>query len=303
LTTKKGGGRKFHMKQWLVITLLIPRGLEEGISNFLIEQGATGIEEIDEDLKWERLKAYFLKDGKEKSVLRTLHRYLRSLQTISPEMPSIKIEMISIPEQDWGENWKKFFKPVQVGSRFVVKPPWSKTRLKKGQVPIVITPGMAFGTGSHATTKLCIQALEARLRKRGLSVLDVGTGSGILSIAAAKLGAGEVLGLDIDGVAVRAARENVRQNGVSDIVRIRKGRIGDIRRKFDIVVANIDHKSLRRMRIPLLLHLKTQGFLILSGILEADRDFFRQHYLKTNLLRWAKVTQEEEWVCLVLKKK
>jgi ribosomal protein L11 methyltransferase len=291
------------MKQWLVINLLVPRGLEEGISNFLIEQGATGIEEIDEDLKWERLKAYFLKDGKEKSVLRTLHRYLRSLQTISPEMPSIKIEMISIPEQDWGENWKKFFKPVQVGSRCVVKPPWSKTRLKKGQVPVVITPGMAFGTGTHATTKLCIQTLELRLRRRGLSVLDVGTGSGILSIAAAKLGAGEVLGLDIDGVAVRAARENVRQNGVSDIVRIRKGRIGDIRRKFDIVVANIDHKSLRRMRIPLLLHLKAEGLLILSGILEAEGDFFRQHYLKTNLLRWAKVTQEEGWVCLVLKKK
>ena len=142
----------------------------------------------------------------------------------------------------------------------MVKPPWSKTRLQKGQIPIVITPGMAFGTGTHATTKLCIPALEPRLRRRGLSVLDVGTGSGILSIAAAKLGAGEVLGLDIDGVAVRAARENVRQNGVSDIVRIRKGRIGDIRRKFDIDVANIDHKSLRRMRIPLLRHLKTQGF-------------------------------------------
>ena len=303
MTTKRGGGREFHMKQWLVINLLVPRGLEEGISNFLIEQGATGIDEIDEDLKWERLKAYFLKDGKEKSVLRTLHRYLKSLQMIAPEMPSIQIETVTILEQDWGESWKRFFKPVQVGSRFVVKPPWSKTRLRKGQIPIEITPGMAFGTGTHATTKLCIQALEGRLQRKGLSVLDVGTGSGILSIAAAKLGAGEVWGLDIDGVAVRAARENVKKNSVSDIVKIRKTRIGYIRRKFDMVVANLDHKSLRRMKIPLIRHMKAQGFLILSGILEGEGDLLCQHYLKTGFLPWAKVTQEEGWVCLVLKKK
>jgi ribosomal protein L11 methyltransferase len=291
------------MKRWLAVFLVVPTGLGEAVSNFLMEQGATGIEEIDEDLKWERLKAYFLKDRKEKSVLRALHRYLKSLQTIAPEASSIQIETITIPEQDWGENWKRFFKPVQVGSRFVVKPPWSKTRLRKGQIPIEITPGMAFGTGTHATTKLCIQALEARLRRRGLSVLDVGTGSGILSIAAAKLGAGEVLGLDIDGVAVGAARENVRQNRVSDIVKIRKMRIGSIRRKLDIVVANIDCKSLKRMRIPLLRRLKAQGFLILSGILEGERDLFRQHYLKTGLFQWAKTAQEEGWVCLTLKKK
>ena len=268
-----------------------------------MEQGATGIEEIDEDLKKEMLKAYFLKDGKEKNVLQALHRYLKSLQTIVPEVSSIHIETVTIPEQDWGENWKKFFKPVQVGSRFMVKPPWAKSRLKRGQVPIVITPGMAFGTGTHATTKLCIQALEARLRKRGLSVLDVGTGSGILSIAAAKLGAGEVWGLDIDGVAVRAARENVEQNSVSDIIKIRKTSIGHIRRKFDIVVANIDRKSLRRMRIPLLRHLNAQGFLILSGILEGERDRLRQYYLKTGLFQWAKVAQEEGWVCVILKRK
>jgi ribosomal protein L11 methyltransferase len=291
------------MKHWLVVELFIPREFAEGVSNFLMEQGATGIEEIDEDLKKEMLKAYFLKDGKEKNVLQALHRYLKSLQTIVPEVSSTHIETVTIPEQDWGENWKKFFKPVQVGSRFMVKPPWAKSRLKRGQVPIVITPGMAFGTGTHATTKLCIQALEARLRKRGLSVLDVGTGSGILSIAAAKLGAGEVWGLDIDGVAVRAARENVEQNSVSDIIKIRKTSIGHIRRKFDIVVANIDRKSLRRMRIPLLRHLNAQGFLILSGILEGERDWLRQYYLKTGLFQWAKVAQEEGWVCVILKRK
>ncbi|MCJ7803667.1 MAG: 50S ribosomal protein L11 methyltransferase, partial [Desulfobacterales bacterium] len=153
------------MKRWLVIELFIAKEFGEAVSNFLIEQGAKGIEELDGDLKWERLRTYFPQDGKEKRVLHALHRYLKSLKKISPEIPRAQIKTASLPEQDWGENWKRFFKPVQVTSRFVVKPPWSKIRLKRGQIPIDITPGMAFGTGTHATTILCIQALEERLQK------------------------------------------------------------------------------------------------------------------------------------------
>jgi ribosomal protein L11 methyltransferase len=291
------------MKRWLVIELFIAKEFGEAVSNFLIEQGAKGIEELDGDLKWERLRTYFPQDGKEKRVLHALHRYLKSLKKISPEIPRAQIKTASLPEQDWGENWKRFFKPVQVTSRFVVKPPWSKIRLKRGQIPIDITPGMAFGTGTHATTILCIQALEERLQKRGLSVLDVGTGSGILSIIAAKLGAREVWGVDIDGVAVENARENVEKNHVSDIVKIRKGSIGNLQKKFDVVVANIDLKSLRRMRKPLLSHLKNQGFLILSGILEGEKDRLGQHFIETGLLQWEEDSQEGEWVCLTFKKK
>jgi ribosomal protein L11 methyltransferase len=190
-----------------------------------------------------------------------------------------------------------------VTSKFVVKPPWSGVRLKRGQIPIDISPGMAFGTGTHATTILCIQALEERLKKKGLSVLDVGTGSGILSIIAAKLGAKEVWGIDVDGVAVENARENVEKNCVTDIVKIRKGSIGDLQKKFDVAVANIDLKSLRRMRRPLLNHLKRRGFLVLSGILKEEKERIRQYYLETGCLRSIKETQEEEWVCLTFKKK
>jgi ribosomal protein L11 methyltransferase len=290
------------MKRWLVVTLLIPRNFEDGISNFLVEQGAKGIEEVDEDLNSIRLNTYFLQNGKKERILRNLHRYLKSLQTIFPEMSRPQVETISIPDQDWGENWKRFFKPTQVTSRFVVKPPWSSIRLRKKQIPIDINPGMAFGTGTHATTKLCIQALEKRAKKRGLSVLDVGTGSGILSVASAKLGAGEVLGLDIDSVAVEIARENVIQNNVSEIVRIKKGNIGNIKRKFDVVVANIDFKGLKRMRITLIGHLKKQGFLILAGILEEEGERLRQHYMKTGLLKLAEMAQEGEWVCLTFRK-
>jgi len=291
------------MKRWWVVELFIPKEFGDAVSNFLIEQGATGIEEIDGDLKWEMLRTYFPQDGKEKRIFHALHHYLRSLKKIAPETSRSQIKTASIPEQDWGENWKRFFKPVQVTSKFVVRPPWSKIRLKRGQIAIDITPGMAFGTGTHATTILCIQALEEKLRKRGLSVLDVGTGSGILSIIAAKLGAKEVWGIDIDGVAVEIARENVEKNHVSNIVKIRKGSIGVLEKKFDAVVANIDLKSLRRMKRPLLNHLNNQGFLILSGIMEEEKERIRQHFMETGFLKLSKVTQEGEWVCLTFKKK
>jgi ribosomal protein L11 methyltransferase len=291
------------MKRWLVVELHLPREFGEAVSNFLIEQGATGIEELEGDIKWDRLKTYFQQNGKEKGVLRALHRYLKSLKKIRPEIPRPQVKTRALPEQDWGENWKRFFKAVQVTSKFVVKPPWSRIRLKRGQIPIDIAPGMAFGTGTHATTILCIQALEERLKKRGLSVLDVGTGSGILSIIAAKSGAREVWGIDIDGVAVENAIENVEKNRVSDIVKLRKGSIADLHKKFDVIVANIDLKSLRRMRKPLLDHLNNQGFLILSGILEEEKEKIRKHYLETGLLRWIEETQEGEWVCLTFRKK
>lgn len=290
------------MKRWIAVTLLIPKELAEGISNFLIENGSTGIEELDEDLKWERLKAYFPQEGKEKRFLSALHRYIESLKGIHPEVPDIQIETASIAEQDWSENWKRYFKPIRVTSNVVVRPPWFQTRLKKGQISIVITPGMAFGTGAHASTKLCIQALERRFDKKGISVLDVGIGSGILSIAAAKMGAKEVWGLDIDKVAVEIARENVRLNGVSDIVKIREGRIGDIQKRFDVVVANIDLNGLMRMRWPLLRHLKSTGFLILSGILEREEERLRQRYLETGFFECEKMIQMEGWTCLTLKK-
>ena len=268
-----------------------------------MEQGATGIEEKEEGQKGERLKAYFLQDGREGGALRALRRYLKSLQAIQPEISQTKIETMTIPEQDWGEKWKKFFKPFQVTSRVVVKPPWSSFQPKKNKVSIIINPGMAFGTGTHSTTKLCIRALEGELRKKGLSVLDVGTGSGILSILAGRMGAGEVLGVDTDEVAVEVARENVKQNRVSDLVKVRKGSIGHIRRQFDVVVANIDFKGLRRMRQPLIRHLKKKGLLFLSGVLRREEVRLREYYMKPGHLRWVRSTREGEWVCLSFRKK
>lgn len=289
------------MKQWVALNLLIPQEFQEAVSNFLMEQGATGIVETEE-IPGVRLKAYFLRDGKEKKVARALRQYLKSLERLLSQKVSFSMDTTLIPEQDWGENWKRFFKPLRVGSRFVVFPPWERAGLKRGQIPVQITPGMAFGTGTHATTQLCIQVLENRMKRKGLSVLDVGTGSGILAIAAAKLGAQEVWAIDIDEVAIEGARENTEKNGVQGIVRIRKGGLGRIRKAVDVIVANIDLRSLMRLRMPLLRHLNDHGFLILSGILREQEESIRQYYLETKALCLVSVDHREEWSCLTFKK-
>ena len=203
------------MKQWMALNVCVPQTLQEAVSNFLMEQGATGIVETAE-ITGAGLKAYFPRDGKEETVVRALRRYLRSLERLSPQKIFFSMDTTLIFEEDWGENWKKYFRPLRVGSRFVVFPPWEKVRLKHGQIPVEIFPGMAFGTGTHATTQLCIRMLENRMKRKGLSVLDVGTGSGILAIVAAKLGVREVWAIDNDEAAIEGARERRKKWGKGD---------------------------------------------------------------------------------------
>jgi len=291
------------MKRWLEVDLWVSAGFEEAISNFLMEQGATGVEEIDEELGGKRLKTYFPRKGKDKRVLNVLNRYLRSLLRLYPAGFRYRIENLTLPDKDWGESWKKFFKPVRVTSRIVVKPPWRSIRLKRNQVFIDITPGLAFGTGTHATTQLCIRALEKRLRVKGLSVLDVGTGSGVLAIIAAKLGASKILGVDTDDFSTEIAGKNVERNNVSHLVRVRLCTVGDVRRTFDVVVANIDLRVLTRMRWPLLHRVKPGGYLVVSGLLAVEEKALRKRYLDTGQLQFKEIKRQGEWACLTLRRK
>ena len=291
------------MNRWLEIDLWVSAGFEEAVSNFVMEQGATGVEEIDEEQGRKGLKTYFPRKGRDQRVLNALQRYLKSLQRLYPGQFHYRVENLTLPDKDWGESWKKFFKPVKVTSHIVVKPPWRSFRLKRGQIPIEITPGLAFGTGTHATTQLCIRTLAKRLRVKGLSVLDVGTGSGILAIIAAKLEASEVWGVDTDDLSVEIAGENVERNNVSHIVRIRLGTVGDVRRTFDVVVANIDLRVLNRMRWPLLHRVKPGGYLVLSGLLAEEEQALRKRYLDTGEFQFKEIKKQGEWACLTLRKK
>jgi len=197
-----------------------------------------------------------------------------------------------VEEADWANAWKAFYKPFRVGRRLVVTPPWENPGLTPNDIPLVIDPGMAFGTGSHPTTQLCLTALEDYV-KAGSPVADIGTGSGILAIAAAKLGAGPVAANDTDPLAVKIAQENATANGVSIKVTesLPEGR-------FAVVVANILADVIIGMSAELSGLIKPSGILIASGIINT-READVQKALEGMGLTHLETRRQTEWVALV----
>jgi len=200
-----------------------------------------------------------------------------------------------IDNRDWLEEWKKNWKPVVVG-RFVIAPPWSELGETADRVVIRIEPGMAFGTGTHETTRLCLSAIEKHYQ--GGSFLDVGTGTGILAIAAAKLYPNAVIqACDTDEEAIEIARENATANGVGSQIEFRIGAVDETSASADLVVANLTADVIYPL-LPTLVKL-TCGKLILSGILDTQRDLLvdQLHDLGISAVE---VTEDGEWVCLVV---
>lgn len=245
---------------WIEVT--IPGSLEslEAVGNFLLENGSCGLEQGEGFIK-----AYFKRRVFKRGVESRLETYVKSLQTLGSLIGPPAYD--AIPVQDWMQGWREYFKPVRITPKVVVKPPWEEWAGSDDTVVIDILPGMAFGTGTHESTQLCMEFIESCMNPRE-TVLDVGTGSGILAIAAAKLGASRVLGIDIDADAVANAQKNIKINNVGDIVKVEKGTedaIGD--EVFDLIVANIDGKTLVHLVPRLIDHIKTGGRMILSGLL------------------------------------
>jgi len=170
-------------------------------------------------------------------------------------------------EPDWRDAWKRHFGLQRMGRRLVVKPSWVRYAAREGEVVVEIDPGLAFGTGQHPTTAMCLRELE-RLVRPGAKVLDLGCGSGILAIAAAKLGAGHVLALDVDPQAVEAARRNVEANGVAHLVEVKAGTLESASAGFDLILANISGLTLERLAPVLAGSLGPGGALVMSGFLE-----------------------------------
>jgi ribosomal protein L11 methyltransferase len=170
-----------------------------------------------------------------------------------------------LSEQDWAHVWKEFFPVLRVSSRLVVCPTWRSYRPREGEAVVRLDPGMAFGTGQHPTTLMCLRALEELLRP-GMDVLDLGTGSGILALAAARLGAASVLALDIDLQAVAAARDNVRLNRLGAVVQVEEGGLdGAARAAFDLAMANINAAVIVEMAPALAEVLRAGGVLVVAG--------------------------------------
>ena len=206
-------------------------------------------------------------------------------------------QLEEIPDQDWGETWKKGLGPIAVG-RVLVRPSWVATEVPAGAVEVVLDPGMAFGTGTHPTTALCLAALSDLLAEApGASVLDVGTGSGLLAIAAGRLGAGPVRANDSDPVAVAVARENAALNGVA--VQIGAEPLSGIEERYRIVVANILANTLIDLAGEIAAHLAPGGVAIVSGILVPQEDEVREAYRRAGLRPLpARDRRDGEWSLL-----
>lgn len=224
------------------------------------------IDAMPEDVQ---VKAWFDQDSLP-SVLGSLREQLALLG--GEDLGNLKVTLQNVREEDWSENWKQYYKPFRIGERLVVKPTWERWDIQPGDLIIEIDPGMAFGTGTHETTSMCVALIEKYYA--GGSLLDVGTGSGILAIAAARLGANGVVAVDIDPDAVRVAKENVTHNGLDGRIDVRKGDLlQGLSQRFDFAVANILAPVICMLAAPLKKHLNENGRFICSGIIsEAEAD-------------------------------
>jgi len=203
-----------------------------------------------------------------------------------------------INEEDWAESWKAFFWPEKIGNSVVVKPTWREYEPKPGENIVEIDPGMAFGTGTHPTTALCIRMLEKMLLP-GQRILDVGTGSGILLIAAAKLGAGSGIGIDNDRVATTVASSNLARNHLDPArFSVAAGNLIDtVTGRFDLVTANILTDIILELIVPLHRVIKPGGLIICSGIIEAYEEKVKKS-LQTSGFQIVEKRMQDDWVCI-----
>jgi len=313
-----GFGEKTGEKKgrWLKIELSVSPLLVDAVSNFLTEIGADGVlqeelehqspEDFEVSATREVLKAYLPVDIRLEHRIASLKTYLDSLVQIFPDLEQPALATETVVDQDWGEEWKKYFKPLRVSKNIVIKPTWERYTPAGRDIVIDIDPGMAFGTGQHPSTRMCLEAIEdIILKDRNIKkwrVLDVGTGTGILGISCAKLGAERVICVDIDKKAAEIARENAMINHVEDRVVIINRDVTTIHEPFDLIVANLTAKILMRLRTHLMSLIENNGYLVISGIIDQNKSDIESHFL-TDGFALHHIIAEKEWVCYIFQKK
>ncbi|MBQ3053661.1 MAG: 50S ribosomal protein L11 methyltransferase [Clostridia bacterium] len=275
---------------WTEVTILTTPQAEELITAVLYETGVDGIniedpslideanrnthdwDVMDEDIiaKYSEekclLKAYYSPEANIEEVLMQIREGIENAKAFVDVGPATVTSSI-VSEQDWENSWKKYYKPVYIGENIVIKPVWEEIPQKDGKIVIELDPGMAFGTGTHETTRMCLEVLE-RTIKKGDKVLDIGTGSGILSIGAVKMGAESCFAVDIDPVAVKVVGENAEINGVNDKITTVIGNLADkVTGKYQVVVANIIADAIIALSPDVRQFMAEGGVYITSGII------------------------------------
>ncbi len=314
---EKGARKDKEKENWIEIVVSTPPQLAEALTNFLTEVGVKGVfqedtfggesspGDLDETAEREELKAYVSSTPAGRKKIAALEKYIDSIAEIFPELEKPSFQSRDVSDANWGEEWKKYFKPLRLSKNIVIKPTWERYTPEHRDIVIDIDPGMAFGTGQHPSTRMCLEAIEDILLKdrsiKKFRVLDVGTGTGILGISCAKLGAESVLAVDIDPKAVEIARKNAVINGVEDRMKIVNRDLRRMKGSFDLIVANLTAETLLKLK-PYLISMADPGrYLVISGIIEQSAGKVEESFLAENMVI-EKAIREKEWVCYVLKK-
>lgn len=303
-------------RTWIKLNIRCPEDLSEPIADFLISTLNRGVmvedepETISHPYQMTQIHAYITQQEINQGLLKEIKSYLKSLSELESGYPEIQLTTQAVLEEDWAEQWKSYFKPVKIGKKFVIKPSWEEYIPNLDEIVIEIDPGQAFGTGSHPTTCLMLEALEQTMEDmkykdlpKGIEVLDVGTGTGILGIAAVKLGAASVLGIDIDPVAVETARKNVYANHAHKQMVVSSTPLWQVEGGYHLVLANLDKNTLELLAKDLVEKLASEGFLIISGILQGQEegliDLFKNLGLDVKIQKSQKDNNGDEWLCII----
>lgn len=314
------------MNNWIEVTIKTTTEAVEPITNILYEQGAGGavIEDPKDflfqkknELDWDYVEEEVFKKNEEDDVL--IKTYVSEEKNVMEFVEIIKqkvlglrdfgidigegsVSLDQVNEADWANAWKAYYKPTKVGQKVVVKPTWEDYNMQEGDLIIELDPGMAFGTGTHETTSMCIRELEKYVNKDS-KVFDIGCGSGILAIAAAKLGAKEVVAVDLDEVAVKVAKENVIENKVEENVSVMHGNLTDvIKDKADVIVANIIADIIKILAKDVQNFMKEDAIFISSGIILDKVEEVKESLIE-NGFEIVEVQKLGEWSAIVSKLK
>nr|MBO2472097.1 50S ribosomal protein L11 methyltransferase [Bacillota bacterium] len=284
--------------QWTQVDVHTSPEAEEAVSQILLDAGAHGVV-IRSGPAGPVVSAYWSDPAPD--LAEHIAARVRALADAGLDPGPARVETALVADEDWAQSWKKYYHPLRIGRRLLVKPAWIDAA-DDDRLLIQLDPGMAFGTGYHPTTVLCLEALEEVVRP-GHVVVDVGTGSGILGIAAARLGAAAVIAVDTELEAVEAAAANAARNGVAGVMAVRRGSVDAARellgdRRADVVVVNILAKVIDELAEDLLGLLKPGGVLVASGIIE-----HASAPLQERLRSVGFAVEEErargEWRCLI----